>query len=131
MNVDSVGAQYEIPGFEIAPRAFEPEEVEDDPGDAPYSLSAMPLANPSPGGWQQMLGLDQIPPTPHSIDPPARPPAGSSRPGSASHGLRAASGSGGTASAGSSASVRRMMAMVAQARRDVARIRARAAEGAR
>jgi hypothetical protein len=130
MKIDNLNAQYEIPGFEIAPKAFEPEEVEEDFRDAPYSLNAGVASIPSPGGWQQLLGLTEVSPTPISIDPPIRPAAGEWKTkATASYRVHRDTG-GDTPSPTSSINVKRMLSMLTQTRKNVARIRARAMEGA-
>ena len=71
MKVDNITKQYEIPGFDIAPQAFEPDEVDDFEG-APYGLDPGVMSAPPAGGWQQLFGLMQSWPTPTTIDPPTR-----------------------------------------------------------
>ena len=56
MKVNNVNTQYEIPGFDIAPQAFEPGEDDDFEG-APYSRDPGVISPPPAGGWQQLLGL--------------------------------------------------------------------------
>ena len=48
MKINNVNTQYEIPGFDIAPQAFEPGE-DDDFEDAPYSRDHGFI--PSVDGW--------------------------------------------------------------------------------
>jgi hypothetical protein len=129
MRINDLKAQYEIPGFEIAPRAFEPEEAGDDFSDAPYSQDAAVLSVPSTAGWQELLGLTAIAPSPISIDPPTREKTSGWRSGAAaSYHLPREAGGVGTEMSVTSPSVRQMMAVLAQTRRAVARIRARAKE---
>jgi len=127
MRIDNLNAQYEIPGFEVAPKAFEPEEAEEDVRDAPYSLDTLITSIPSPSGWQQLLGLTQVSPTPISIDPPMRPAAGGKTSATAPHRVHRDAGVD-TPSSTSSINVRRMLALLTQTRQNVARIRARAME---
>jgi hypothetical protein len=129
MKINNVNTQYEIPGFDIAPQAFEAEEDSDFEG-APYSRDPGIIAPPATGGWQRLLGLMQSPPTPTSIDPPTRHVTGLSRPvGTASYSVA------GTQtdhdhmqSASLSPRVSRMMTMLAHRQEAVAKIRLRAAE---
>jgi hypothetical protein len=72
MRIDELSSRYVIPGFGLDPTGVEPEESDKDYKDAPYSQ--MPAADvPSPGGWQALLGLNQVSPGPGQIDPPTRP----------------------------------------------------------
>ena len=129
MKVNNVNTQYEIPGFDIAPQAFEPGE-DDDFEDAPYSRDPGLISPPSAGGWQQLLGLLQPSPTPTSIEPPTRQMTGRSRLGdTASYSV------GGnpedrndSQSSALSPKVSRMMTMLADRQEIVVKIRIRAAE---
>jgi hypothetical protein len=129
MKIINVNTQYEIPGFDIAPQAFESGEDGDFDG-APYSRDPGVIAPPPAGGWQQLLGLMQSSPTPTSIEPPTRQTAGRSRLGETA----AYSGAGnsgdrnGSQSAALSPNVSKMMTMLTSRQEAVARIRIRAAE---
>jgi hypothetical protein len=128
MRIDSLNTQYEIPGFDIAPKGFDPEEVEEDFRDAPYSLDAAVTTIPSPRGWQQLLGLTEVSPTPISIDPPTRPGTGESKIRATASYRVHRDADGDTQFPASSISVRRMLTMLTQTRQTVAKIRARAME---
>jgi hypothetical protein len=129
MKVNNVNTQYEIPGFDIAPQAFEPEEDDDFEG-APYSRDPGVLSPPPAGGWQQLLGLMQSSPTPTSIEPPTRQVTGRSRLGdTASYpvmGNRADRSD--SQSATLSPKVNRMMTMLTIRQEAIAKIRIRATE---
>jgi hypothetical protein len=129
MKVNNVNTQYEIPGFDIAPQAFEPEEDDDFEG-APYSRDPGITAPPAAGGWQQLLGLMQTFPTPTSIEPPTRQITGRlPLDSTASHSIIGAQAdSKDTQSAALSPKVDRMMTMLASRQEAVAIIRIRAAE---
>ena len=130
MRIDHLEAQYEIPGFEIAPRAFEPEEAEEDFADAPFAQDVLVSTVPSPVGWQELLGLTTVPPSPISIDPPTRKISSGSRPGiTTAYRLPENGNSSVVRARSASVSVRRMVAVMTQTRHAIARIRARAQEG--
>jgi hypothetical protein len=129
MKINNVNIQYEIPGFDISPQAFESDEGDDFEG-APYSHDPGILSAPPLGGWQQLLGLMHRSPTPTSIEPPTREATGqSSTRGTASYPV---SGSKATPDSSHSATlsprVRQMVAMLASRQEVLARIRIRAAE---
>jgi hypothetical protein len=130
MKVNNITTQYEIPGFDIAPEAFEPAE-DDDFEDAPYSRDPGVISPPPAGGWRQLLGLMQTSPTPTSIEPPTRQVTGRSRPGdTASYpviGNQADRSD--SQSAALSPKVNRMMTMLIMRQEAIARIRIRATEG--
>ena len=129
MRIDHLEAQYEIPGFEIAPRAFEPDEAEEDFADAPFRDDVRISTIPSPAGWQQLLGLTAVAPTAISIDPPTRKTTGEPRFGiTAAYRLPENAAGTGAPMQAASASVRRMLAVMARTQQTVARIRARARE---
>jgi hypothetical protein len=129
MKVNNVNTQYEIPGFDIAPQAFEPEEDDDFEG-APYSRDSGVTSHPPVGGWQQLLGLMQISPTPTSIEPPTRQMTGQSRLGStASYSVTGNQADrNDSQSTAITAKVSRMMTMLASRQEAVVKIRIRAAE---
>ena len=129
MKVNNVNTQYEIPGFDIAPQAFELEEDDDFEG-APYSRDPGVLFPPPAGGWQQLLGLMQSSPTPTSIEPPTRQVTGRSRLGdTASYPvMRNQADRGDSQSATLSPKVNRMMTMLTIRQEAIAKIRIRATE---
>jgi hypothetical protein len=129
MKVNNVNTQYEIPGFDIAPQAFEPGEDDDFEG-APYSRDPGVIFPPPAGGWQQLLGLMQSSPTPTSIDPPSRQTTGRSRLGdTASYSaVRSQGDRNDSQSAALSPKVSRMVTMLASRQEVVDKIRIRAAE---
>ena len=112
--------------------AAEPDGFEEDSGDAPYSQLPRFLNIPSPTGWQDLLGLNQIAPSPSQIDPPPRPTsylrAGTANSATAS--LRLQASRGGTG-ASAPVKVKRMKAMLARYDQTVRRIHARASGGGR
>jgi len=129
MKVNNVNTQYEIPGFDIAPQAFEPGEDDDFEG-APYSRDPGFISPPPAGGWQQLLGLMQPSPTPTSIEPPTRQTIGRSRLGdTASYSVVGNRGDRDDSQpAALSPKVSRMMTMLASRQEVVDKIRIRAAE---
>jgi hypothetical protein len=75
-RVDELNTHYLIPGVDLGPSAVaDAEHVEDDWVDAPYSQVPPVGEMPSPTGWQDLLGLNQVAPDPSRIDPPPRPPS--------------------------------------------------------
>jgi hypothetical protein len=131
MKINNVNTQYEIPGFDIAPQAFEPGEEDDDFEGAPYSRDPGLISLPPAGGWQQLLGLMQPSPTPMSIDPPTRQMTGRSRMGvTASYSVvRDKEDQRDLQSTTFSPRVSRMMTILASRQETVAKIRIRASEG--
>ena len=129
MKVTNINTQYEIPGFDIAPQAFEPGE-DDGFEDAPYSRDSGVIYPPPAGGWRQLLGLMQPSPTPTSIEPPTRQVTGRSRPGdTASYSVIGNQADRrDSQSAALSPKVDRMMTMLTIRREAIARIRIRATE---
>jgi hypothetical protein len=129
MKVNNVNRQYEIPGFDIAPQAFEPGEDDDFEG-APYSRDPGLISPPSAGGWQQLLGLLQPSPTPTSIVPPTRQMTGRSRLGdTASYSIVGnPEDRNDSQSSALSSKVSRMMTMLAVRQEIVIKMRIRAAE---
>jgi hypothetical protein len=130
MKVDNVNTRYEIPGFDIAPQAFEPEEADDLEG-APYSRDPGIMFPPSAGGWQQLLDLMQSWPTPTTIDPPTRQMTKSSRAGATASYAAVKNGPdrNGSQSTALTPNVNRMMKLLASRQEAIAKIRIRAAEG--
>jgi hypothetical protein len=129
MKVNNVNTQYEIPGFDIAPQAFEPGEDDDFEG-APYSRDPDLVSPPPAGGWQQLLGLMQPFPTPTSIEPPTRQMTARSHLGdTASHAVvESQTDRNNSQSPELSPKVSRMMTMLASRQEAVVTIRIRAAE---
>lgn len=129
MKINNVNTQYEIPGFDIAPQAFESGEDDDFEG-APYSRDPGTISPPSSGGWQRLLGLTQSTPTSTTIDPPTRQVTGRSRLiETASYSVAGAqAGSDNSQLAALSPRVSKMMAMLASHQEAVAKIRLRASE---
>jgi hypothetical protein len=129
MKVNNVNTQYEIPGFDVAPQAFEPGEDDDFDG-APYSRDPGVVSPPPAGGWQKLLGLMELPPTPTSIEPPTRQTTGRSHLGdTASHAVVGSqTDRNDSQSTELSPKVSRMMTMLASRQEAVVTIRIRAAE---
>jgi hypothetical protein len=129
MKVNNVNTQYEIPGFDIAPQAFEPGEDDDFEG-APYSRDPGLISPPPAGGWQQLLGLLQPSPTPTSIAPPTRQMTDRSHLGdTASYSIVGnQEDRNDSQSAALSPKVSTMMTMLADCQEIVVKIRIRAAE---
>ena len=128
MKVSNVNTQYEIPGFDIAPQAFEPGEDDDFEG-APYSRDPGVISPPPAGGWQQLLGLMQPSPTPTSIEPPTRQATGRSRlVATASYSVLNQAVGNDSQSAALTPKVSRMMTMLASRQEAIGKIRVYAAE---
>jgi hypothetical protein len=129
MKVDNVAIQYEIPGFDIAPQQLESGE-EEDFGEAPYSLDPGITAPPPAGGWQQLLGLTQLSPTPTSIDPPTRQVTGMWRHGATAsfQVVKDAAARRESALVNVSPEVGQMMKLLASREETIAKIRQRAGE---
>ena len=128
MKVSDVNTQYEIPGFDIAPQAFEPGEDDDFEG-APYSRDPGVISPPPAGGWQQLLGLMQPSPTPTSIEPPSRQVTGRSRlVATASYSVLNQADGNDSQPAALTPKVTRMMTLLARRQEAVAKIRVYAAE---
>jgi hypothetical protein len=128
MKVNDVNTQYEIPGFNIAPQAFEPGEDDDFEG-APYSRDPGVISPPPAGGWQQLLGLMQPSPTPTSIEPPSRQVTGRSRlVATASYSVLNQADGNDSQPAALTPKVTRMMTLLASRQEAVAKIRVYAAE---
>jgi hypothetical protein len=127
MKINNVNTQYEIPGFDITPQAFEPDESGEDFADAPYSLDPAISSFPSPGGWQQLLGLTEIFPTATSIDPPTRQMTGEwNSKATAAYRILPGADSGQRQSSALSPNVKRMHALFLNREKDLAKIRMRA-----
>jgi hypothetical protein len=134
MKIDELSTRYLIPGYELEPTAVaEPEEAAEEYADAPYGQ--MPAADvPLPGGWKELLGLNQVSPGPSQIDPPTRPASfkgvmrAKAQDASLAFPLSTLVGGMG---ASSSPKVGRMIGLLAAYRRAASRIRARAMDGRR
>ncbi|HTF67875.1 MAG TPA: hypothetical protein VK638_34870 [Edaphobacter sp.] len=73
-KIDELSTRYLIPGIDMGTAAVaDPDGVEDDYADAPYSQMPAVTDMPTSTGWQDLLGLNQISPSPSQIDPPPRP----------------------------------------------------------
>jgi hypothetical protein len=132
-RIDELNTRYLIPGVELGlPAAIDEESFEEDYGDAPYS-QIPPLGDmPSPTGWQDLLGLNQVPPDPSRIDPPPRPASLLQlKSASTVSGPFPLLGSSGDKAGAPSASpkVEQMIGMLARYERAARYIRARASEG--
>lgn len=127
MKIDQVEAQYEIPGFEIAPNALEHDEAEDGVADYPFQLGSPSSRIPPPANWQELLGLTTVAPSAISIDPPTREVFRAAR----FRSIADYSPQGDAIAANTelpSITVRRMLALMAQTRETVERIRNRSRE---
>jgi hypothetical protein len=135
MKINELSTRYLIPGYDLEPTAVaEPEEAGEEYGDAPYGQ--MPPADlPSPGGWKELLGLNQVSPGPSQIDPPTRPASFKgvmrAKAQDASLPFPRSALLGGMGGAPSSPKVGRMLGLLAEYRRAAIRIRARTLDGRR
>lgn len=133
-KIDELSTHYLIPGVELGPAAVaDPEGAEEDYGNAPYSQMP-PMADvPSPTGWQDLLGLNQVAPSPSQIDPPPRPTSFENRrtanPVGASLLLTQSARADGMDASSATPKFDRMIAMLAAYDQAARRIRARASEG--
>jgi hypothetical protein len=135
IKIDELNTRYLIPGIELGPAAAaDPDGTEEDYGDAPYSQMPDVADMPSPIGWQDLLGLNQVSPSPSQIDPPPRPT--SMEKGTTANAIGASSlrflGSAprdGRGAAPASPKIERMIGMLASYDHAARRIRARASEG--
>lgn len=129
MKIDDLNTNYIIPGFELESPAVEPGESWDDYGDIPYSQAPVATDEPLPASWQELLGLNLVPPDPSQIDPPTRPPFFNRKTAAKSQNtprgfLQSASSD--TEDSFLSPEVSRMIGLLAAYEREVGRIRARA-----
>jgi hypothetical protein len=70
---EQLNTRYLVPGVDLGTAASaEMNGFEEDSGDLPYSQLPALMDIPSPTGWQDMLGLNQIAPSPDLIGPPPR-----------------------------------------------------------
>jgi hypothetical protein len=134
IKIDELNARYLIPGVDLGTTAVaDADGTEEDYSDAPYSQVPAVTDIPSPTGWQELLGLNQVSPSPSQIDPPPLPASlkrganGNIR----SDSLRFAEGASGDGmgAASTSLKVERMFGMLAGYDQAARRIRARAYEG--
>ena len=134
IKIDELNARYLIPGVDLGTTALaDPDGTEEDYSDAPYSQVPAVTDIPSPTGWQDLLGLNQVSPSPSQIDPPPLPAslkrgANGNIGGSSLRFPEGASGDG-TGAESTSPKVERMFGMLAGYDQAARRIRARASEG--
>jgi hypothetical protein len=134
IKIDELNARYLIPGVDLGTTAVaDPDGTEEDYSDAPYSQVPEVTDIPSPTGWQDLLGLNQVSPSPSQIDPPPLPAslqrwAKGNIGGSSLRFPKDASGDG-MGAALTSPKVERMFGMLAGYDHVARRIRARASEG--
>jgi hypothetical protein len=132
-KIDQLNTSYLIPGFELGPSfVADPEEADQDYEDAPYSQMQSLGDIPSPNGWKDMFGLNQVAPGPSQIDPPTRPVAEratSTNATNASLSFPQNASYGGMGAAAASPKVKRMIGMFTAYEQATNRIRARASDG--
>ncbi len=133
-NIDELNTCYLIPGLEMGPAAAtDPEGFEEDYSEAPYSQTSPVGDMPSPTGWQDLLGLNQMSPSPSQIDPPPRPAClgNGTTAGGTGGSLRFPGNTSSNGASVSSASPKfdRMLGILATYYQAARRIRARASEG--
>lgn len=133
-KIDELNTRYLIPGIELGPApAADPEVGEEDYGNAPYSQMPAMADVPSPTGWQDLLGLNQVSPSPSQIDPPPRPTSFEKRRAATAAGAFRLSPdsahSKGMRAAPASPKFYRMIGILAAYDQAARRIRARASEG--
>jgi hypothetical protein len=76
IKIDELNARYLIPGVDLGTTAVaDSDSTEEDYHDAPYSQLPAVTDIPSPTGWQDLLGLNQLSSSPSQIDPPPLPPS--------------------------------------------------------
>lgn len=134
IKIDELNARYLIPGVDLGTTAVaDADGTEEDYSDAPYSQVPGVTDIPSPTGWQDLLGLNQVSPSPSQIDPPPLPASPMRGPNANIEGgsLRFPEGASGDGKGAASTSlkVERMFGMLAGYDQAVRRIRARAYEG--
>lgn len=132
-KIDELNARYLIPGVDLGTTAVaDPDGTDEDYSDAPYSQVPAVTDIPLPTGWQDLLGLNRVSPSPSQIDPPPLPASlkrwAKGNTGSSS--LRSSEASGDDMRAAStSPKVERMFGMLAGYDQAARQIRARASEG--
>ena len=135
IKIDELNARYLIPGVDLGTTAVaDPDDgTEEDYSDAPYSQVPVVTDIPSPTAWQDLLGLNQVSPSPSQIDPPPLPVSLGRGPNGniAGSSLRSPEGASGDAmdAALTSPKVERMLGMLAGYDQVARRIRTRASEG--
>src|ERR1700753_4310947 len=73
-KVNELNTRFLIPGSELDPSSVaDPETMEQDFTDAPFSRLPQTAEMSLPQGWQQLFGLNQSSPEPNRMDPPPRP----------------------------------------------------------
>lgn len=135
-RIDELKTSYLIPGTDLGTTAVaDPEGFEEDYGDAPYSRLPAFTEIPSPNGVHELLGLNQVAPSPTQIDPPpwpaiySRGAATANRATASLHLPANAPGKGTDVSA--SQKIERMKKLLASYDQTVRRIHARASGGGR
>jgi hypothetical protein len=133
IKIDELNARYLIPGVDFGTTAVaDPDGTEEDYSDAPYSQVPAVTDIPSPTGWQDLLGLNQVSPSPSQIDPPPLPVSLGRGPNGniPDSSLRSPGGASddGMGAASTSAKVERMLGMLASYDQVARKIRARASE---
>ena len=133
-RIDELNTRYLIPGVDLGPTAVaDAEGGEEDFGDAPYSHMPPMGEIPSPTAWQDLLGLNEVPPDPTRIDPPPRPTSFRQLPTANPVGgplrLMESVSSDGAGTPSVSPKVQRMIGMLASYRQAARYIRARASAG--
>jgi hypothetical protein len=133
-KIDELNARYLIPGVDLGTTAVaDPDGTEEDYKDAPYSQVPEMTDIPSPTGWQDLFGLNQVSPSPSQIDPPPLPVSlgrgtGADIRGASLHFPKSASGDV-VSAASTSPKVERMLNMLTDYDQAARQIRARASEG--
>lgn len=132
-KINQLNTSYLIPGFELGPSfVADPEETDQDYENAPYSQMHSLGDIPSPDGWKDMFGLNQVVPSPNQIDPPTRPVSQMGTGASIRSDLARISQSISSDSMGVAASslkVKRMIGMFTAYEQMASRIRTRASDG--
>ena len=133
-KIDELNTRYLIPGVDLGTTAaVESDDTEEDYSDAPYSQMPAMTDIPSPTGWQDILGLNQVSPSPSQIDPPPLPASlqrwANENIGSSSLRFPKAPSGDGMGAVSTSSKVERMFDMLAGYDQATRRVRARASEG--
>jgi hypothetical protein len=134
IKIDELNARYLIPGVDLGTTAVaDSDGTEEDYSDAPYSQVPAVTDIPSPTGWQDLLGLNQVSPSPSQIDPPPLPASlkrgAIGNIGASSLRFPEGASGNGMGAASSSPKVERMLSMLAGYHQAARRIRTRASEG--
>lgn len=133
-RIDELNTRYLIPGVDLGlPAVADAEDVDDDFGAAPYSQTPAAGEIPSPTGWQDLLGLNQVASDPSRIDPPPRPTSLRQLPNASAIGsplrLPGNIADGRAGAPAMSPKVDRMIGMLTRYERAARHIRSRASEG--